>query len=386
MRSMVRSITVIPPRPTRSIAPAHVRRRRQGAVLPLVAVLLILMLAMAALAVDIGYISLVRSQLQAAVDAANFAAASGLPYGPAEVRKRAKASALGNLVNGQPLVLQDSDIELGTWDATQRKFVRLTGLGENDANAVRITGRLTTDRGNSLQLFFGAAVGQRTKNLAVSSVTGGSAGGDVVIVQDITTSFSDELSDAKVADQGLLDGLYANGAGGSSVGIVTHTGWGQTMSPLLPVKSNYTKLSQVISSIKIAGSKGMPIASGTDISSGLLEAMNVFNNSSSQSSGSGAKVIVLVSDGEPNASSKGSNPTLSDSQLLALAQQRSTEAWNKGIHIYVAFFNRDNNQTAAKNVATLARGKGYFVQTTDASKLPEILAEVVKRLPVQLLE
>src|SRR5690349_12609193 len=74
------------------------RRRRSGAVLPLVAVLMVVMLAMAAFAVDIGYISLVKSELQATVDAANFAAASGLPYGPSEVRKRAKESAAANMV------------------------------------------------------------------------------------------------------------------------------------------------------------------------------------------------------------------------------------------------------------------------------------------------
>lgn len=354
----------------------------------MLALILFLMLVMAAFAVDIGNRSLVRSQLQTAVDAANYAAASGMPYGPAEVRARAKAAAAANTVNGQPLVLLDSDIQLGTWDATKSpRFTILTGSAESGANCVRIVGQLTAARGNPVQHFFGSVVGDASSDLTVKSVAGGSAGGDIVIVQDITNSFSDELADAKVADHALVDALYNNGKGGASIGIAVHTGWGKTLLPLTPIKTGYTTIKSTVTNIKLAGNTGMPVASGTDISAGLLEGMKVFANTSSKSSGQGAtKVIVLVSDGEPNANSKGSNPTLNNTQLLALARQRADEAWAQKIHIYIAFFNRENSQSAANNVKSLVRGKGYFAQTTDANKLKDILNQVATRLPVQLLD
>jgi hypothetical protein len=71
---------------------------------------------------------------------------------------------------------------------------------------------------------------------------------------------------------------------------------------------------------------------------------------------------------------------------LALAQQRADEAWAQQIHIYIVFFNRDNNQTAAANVKSLTRGKGDFVQTNSAKELPVLLEEVAKKLPLTLLK
>lgn len=357
---------------------------RQGVVIVYVIVLLIILLLFCSLAVDISNIQMVKTQLRAAVDAATLNAASGLADGPAEVRKRAKASALANLVNGKGLVLMDSDIQLGNWTASG--FSVATGAAESTATAVKITARLNGERDSAIKLFFAGIVGKQTKDLTLSSVAGGSsAGADVVIVQDITSSFSDELADAKTADLKLIDSLYASGAGTSSIGVVTHTGWGQTMLALKPVKTNYSLLKSTVTNIKHCGNKGMPKCSGTDISAGLLEGTKVFTNASSQNGGA-AKVIVLVSDGEPTSNSQGSNPTLNSTQLFNLAKQRSDEAWAKGIHVYVVFFNRDNSKSAADRLAQLPRGKGDFVQTADAGKLSSILEALVKRLPVQLLE
>ena len=54
----------------------------------------------------------------------------------ADVRKRAKDIASQNKVAGQPLILQDSDIELGTWDSANQKFTVFSAANESNATAM----------------------------------------------------------------------------------------------------------------------------------------------------------------------------------------------------------------------------------------------------------
>src|SRR5262244_3636552 len=56
----------------------HAKARRRGAVIPLFAILLVPLLAMLAFSIDIGYIALVRTDLQTAADAAALAGAEKL--------------------------------------------------------------------------------------------------------------------------------------------------------------------------------------------------------------------------------------------------------------------------------------------------------------------
>ena len=88
-----------------------------------------------------------------------------------------------------------------------------------------------------------------------------------------------------------------------------------------------------------------------------------------------------MSDGEPNADSAGSHPGLNDGQHLAEAEHQANNAWAMGIHIYVVFHNRDNDHGAAGN-----RGKGNFVQVSDAKDLPAALGAITKKLPTMLLQ
>jgi Flp pilus assembly protein TadG len=360
-------------------------RARRGAWLPLVIVSFTVLIGFVAFAVDLGYISMVKNELRAAVDAASLAGASGLPVGPAEARRRAIEIGEQNVVNGKPIELRDSDIELGIWNATTKQFSPLVGSNESTATAVRITARLTSERGTQVNLIFAPLLGHKTAQMKITAVAGFSYGADLVLVQDITLSFADELEDAKAGDQALLADLYAGGNGLSYVGIVAHTGWGKTMAALQPVNSNYASLSGVITSLKHCGNPGMPVCSGTDPAAGIEEAVKVFNDSSFVSRG-GAKVIVLVSDGEPTNSSNGSHPTLNATQLFTLAQQKADDAWAQKIHLYVVFFNRDKSQAAADRLRTLIRGRGDFVEVIDADDLPAALRAITKKLPTQIVQ
>ena len=97
--------------------------RRKGSALVLVVVLLPCVMALLALAVDVGGLYSAKSQLQAAVDAAALAGASGLSAGDEEAINRAIACAGKNTISGAPIVLQESNIRLGQWDPGSRTVI-----------------------------------------------------------------------------------------------------------------------------------------------------------------------------------------------------------------------------------------------------------------------
>src|SRR6476469_2755145 len=101
---------------------------RRGAMMVLIAVCLPLCIIMAAFAVDVAWMQLVRTELRTSTDAAARAGAKqlSLAQDTTSARKMAKAVAKRNLVAGDPLLLADSDIQFGVSkqanDASRFKF------------------------------------------------------------------------------------------------------------------------------------------------------------------------------------------------------------------------------------------------------------------------
>jgi Flp pilus assembly protein TadG len=357
--------------------------RYRGGVYIMVLFALPVILGFVTFCVDLGAVTVARSEMHAALDAATLAGATGLQISPAEARRRARETACQNSIANSPLLLDDSDIELGTWDAATRTFVKLPVHLENQATTIRITGSRTQARGNQLPLTIAPILGLGSIDLTTSRVAGFSPSADVVLVQDITGSFAGELADAKKGDQALLDSLYAQGNTDTRLGVVVHTGWGATLAPLTNIHSNYPFLTSTISKINHGSTPGMPKTSGTNIAAGLLEALNVFNTGSTPAR---PKAIVLVSDGEPTSNSGGMHPTLTSHQLLLLAREVADDAWSESIHVYVVFYNRTNSAAAADNLRSLIRGSGTFIQTSNAADLPQHLRQLSRSMSIVLLQ
>jgi len=222
------------------------------------------------LMVDYGLANMVKSQLEIAVDAAALAAADGMSVSPANARNLAETVAAANTVNLQPLTLLDSDIQFGTWDSTAKTFTLLTGAGESSANSVRITGQLSTARSTGVKLFFLPML-QGASSLQMSaSATARGAGDQVdwVMIQDCSGSFTSELPVAKTGDQNLLTSLNSPGTQ-SNFGLVAFTGWGKTIAALESVSTNFSALTNAITSLSINGSGMPPTGTGSDIASGI---------------------------------------------------------------------------------------------------------------------
>lgn len=188
------------------------QQKRRGNIVVLSAGVLVILLAFAAFTVDIGYLSLVKGQLQNSVDAATLAAAMELnPNGnqtvvTANVKQAVQDIASLNPVGGQPGLLVDpnTDIELGRrdWNSGSQSYVLTFGLAGQPYNIVRVTGRLdeiavndginppyTSDR--RISTFFAPAIGHSKVKMLVTSVATFQPR-DMMLVLDYSGSMNDD--------------------------------------------------------------------------------------------------------------------------------------------------------------------------------------------------
>ena len=151
--------------------PCRARRRRVGSILVLTAVMMVLMFALLAFAVDIGYVALVRTQMQSAADAAAMAATWDLLDGrtltptasAAAIQDVAKSSARYftqlNPAGQVPLALLDSDITFGRLDLLAGDDAPLTFVDPNNYNATQVRVRRNADINGEVPTFFVRVVG-----------------------------------------------------------------------------------------------------------------------------------------------------------------------------------------------------------------------------------
>lgn len=154
--------------------------QRRGAVLVLTAFLLIALTAMVAFSIDVGYIVLVRTQLQAAADASALSAATRLSV-TTNVYPAAQELAALNKANNKPVNLQPQDVEIGFWNAATRKFT-----AGSSGNAVRVTTRAA-----EAPLFFGRIFGKNSFQAEASAVAVCNPR-DIAFVVDLSGSMNDD--------------------------------------------------------------------------------------------------------------------------------------------------------------------------------------------------
>jgi len=189
---------------------------RRGSVAVMAAFCLIMVFAFAAISIDTGYITIVHQELLSAVDASALAAAQELRNAPAGGVGQVKAAAIevagANDVNGRPLVLdRREDVEIGEWNPDSGQFTRANGNNISAANAVRITGRLSKQRGNSVALFFAPVIDNDSVEMSESAIAVYGVGKprDVVMVIDCSGSMSqfNRMTYTRPAALALIDEL-----------------------------------------------------------------------------------------------------------------------------------------------------------------------------------
>jgi Flp pilus assembly protein TadG len=163
-------------------------RQRTGAVVPLVAVMIVFLLGMIAFGVDLGYIAVTQKEVQNAADSAAMAGTSqlldrnalkGAPSQSAVVanaRATAQSFSSKNTAAGVSLLLDANagndpagDIVCGRIDNPTNLSSPLDTTATKKFNSVQVRARRNKNQNGSLRLFFGSVLGRGTQDLAAKA-------------------------------------------------------------------------------------------------------------------------------------------------------------------------------------------------------------------------
>lgn len=377
---------------------------RRGAVLPLVAVFVVVLMAMAAFSIDISYIALTQTQLKAATDAASKAGTSALVQGKTDAEAIAAAIAMANqnTVNGKALMITSSDIQVGqSVLQTDGSWSFVAGL--KPSQAMQITSNMSAANSNgAVNFFFAPVFGSKTFNATNTSVASAFAC-EVCLVLDRSHSmcFDQTDSDWSYPLPYLLDWITAiknKPATGSRwlaldtainsfctilktanapprVGVVTwaddvdkksteYSLTGQTSVGCTTDLGLSTDMTAVYNAVKAKSTKvmlgGTEMAAGMDAGKAMLTGTGVKSYAK--------KVMILMTDGQWNA---GRDPLLSAAECKAA-----------NITVHCVCFLQKADQTTTKAIASMTGGKFYYA--TDAASLNAAFKDLAYTLPVVL--
>ena len=200
-------------------------KRRRGAIVVLVALLLVALISMIAFSTDVGNITVNKTTLKAAADSAALAAAGSMTQG-ADLNAALEVALLYGSLN-LPASYGDAigpgDIVFGLWDPSSKTFT------ESNVNphAVKITLARTQTRKNPVRSFFGSVLDQPFAELQVESIAVGAPKSEESISQNqVYVTSSRDLSNVvlEFADGShqKFDGL--SGYSGTFQGTGEHAG------------------------------------------------------------------------------------------------------------------------------------------------------------------
>ncbi len=151
-------------------------QNRRGSVLITVAAFMLVFIMIIALAVDYGYLLVVRTDLQRAADAAALAAVWNLipdemgeqSDAVADARESVRYYISKNLRSqDESLTIPDTDIEIGRYDRATINSGNVTLLSDGMLDAVRVTIRRDGTANSAVPLFFGRVFGANRANVVV---------------------------------------------------------------------------------------------------------------------------------------------------------------------------------------------------------------------------
>ena len=217
-----------------TLCAGHQQGERKGAVIVLVAVLLVVLIGFTILAVDVGYMYDTRAELQNAADAASMAAAaflsSGGPLDAEEaVRAEAYKYALANMAAGKGTIINsEADVILGrttrNWATGEYSFAESVYPWD----AVKVIVRRDSQRASGpVGLFFAGIFGKSTADISASAVAA-LIPRDIAMTVDLSGSMNDD-SELKSYRDTPINLTYVwrvmkEGEGGPTWGNMTY--WG----------------------------------------------------------------------------------------------------------------------------------------------------------------
>lgn len=374
------------------------RARRQGAMLVLVGIILVIFCFAVIFSVDVAYMQLTKVELRTATDAAARAGAEALSRLQDEGQARAavKQMALANTIAGEGLELDDANIEFGM---STRQANGKWAFDPKGAiiNAVRVTGDRTEDSASgSVKLLLAGWMGLgdfEPTDVAIAATLDR----DIVIVMDRSGSMAWDLSgidwsyppgkSKKLAEYEPPDPNNSRWAAAEDavtafiqelndtpqselLGLATYSSPGKFGLLNLPTAARtdatLTKNYNVVDGAMRAIGKG-PIGGSTAISKGIDEALDIFEKSGNARPYA-LKTIVLLTDGVHNY---GRPPRLS-----------AADAADANIVIHTITFSAGADEGQMQEVAEITGGKHFHAP--GKAELEAIFREIAWTQPVIL--
>ena len=217
---------------------------------------------------------------------------------------------------------------------------------------------------------------------------------NTIVINDMSQSFSGELSHQVTADQQILNCVKGITGATSYFGVTLINGHAYTYVPLTLAQANYTTLNADVAALTSCSAVSDPNCStGSNIGSGIYSAIQQFSSSAYTGT---SKNIVIITDGVPNASS-GVNYTTADgvtcgkncqdSDLQAGTQAQAALAKAAGINISTIYYSGDSNNTpsdittAETFLAGLVAGTGTALIAPSAAAIDASYASLCSSIP-----
>ena len=337
--------------------------RRRGAMLPMIAVTLIVLIIGVVLSIDVAYMHMIRAELRTATDAAARAGAETLArtQDPNEAIDSALEVAGLNNVSGESLVLRRDQVQLGSVSQSGGKL----NFNANTApfTAVRVVGdRSDGSEQGSVRLFFGGFLGQ--DNFQPTQVATASASvRDIALVLDISGSMNNQ-EQGLTRIQALKDAVSVfiteikNSSPNSTLSLATYS---TTAKRDIPLTADYDEIQNAVNNLTPGGF--------TNIQQGLLYGSNSLVQDP-LTRDFASKTIIVMTDGRFN---RGGNPI-----------NAARIATDRGHQIHTITFSSGANQGVMKNVAN--EGDGVHIHADDGGDLVAAFRDIAKALSVTLIE
>ncbi|QDT13304.1 VWA domain-containing protein [Stieleria marina] len=334
------------------------QRNRKGAMLVLIAVMLIAFMATVAFTVDIAHMHLTRTELRTATDAASKAAAIELSISQDRdlAIARGQSIAAQNTVATDPLQLVAGDFEFGN--------ARANGAGKFQfdnsrfpTNSVRVSGRRTVGSASGpVPLFFGNIMGvEFFEPSALSAAT--YIERDIVLVVDRSGSMLGQKFTDLVSAIDVFNNTLAETAVEERVGLASYNDRATADVPLT------TDLNLISTSMA-----SLPVGGFTSISRGMSAGKTLMD--ASRGAEFVERTFIVMTDGRHN---RGPEPRTVATQLAA-----------DGVQIHTITFGADADQPRMREVAQIGGGQHFHALTGE--QLRDIYREIALTLSTVMTE
>ncbi len=337
------------------------RNQRKGAIAVLAAVALIIMVAMMAFALDIGFISSVRTDMQAAVDAGALAGAGELFSGQQAAEQAAKRFVLVNAQTHADVTTDQivTDVAVGHWDRGARSFIE----DRLPLNAVKVV----SDRVDA-PLFFGKVFDQHNFNMQASAIATFQPR-DIMLVLDYSGSMRDfdkigALKDAVASFINVLQQARSNDRVGFSV-YSTQANLAKGLTFDLPDL--------------LADVRSRPADGWTNMGNGMEKGRIELTNNARLGT---KKLMVVMTDGMANR-------PVNRNTAVQLVRDEAAAAAAAGIPIVAISFSNDADQNLMRDIADTTQGVHYHINGTvsqQEDELKRVFREVAAQRPLQIVD